>query len=69
MTKTGTCKWFNDAKGFGFLIPADGSAEVFVHYTAIQDDGDRRSLTEGQSVRFDVEPTPKGLRAAHVQPI
>jgi len=59
--------------GFEFFLFAgddgDLSAEVFVHYTAIQDDGDRRSLTEGQSVRFDVEPTPKGLRAAHVQPI
>jgi cold shock protein len=63
MTK-GTVKWFNDSKGFGFLASEDGE-DVFVHHTSITGSG-FKSLTEGQAVTFDVEKTPKGLRAINV---
>jgi CspA family cold shock protein len=64
---TGTVKWFNESKGFGFIAPSDGSADVFVHFSAIQGDG-FKTLVEGQTVEFEVEQGPKGLQAARVMP-
>jgi CspA family cold shock protein len=61
----GTVKWFNDAKGFGFISRANGD-DVFVHYSAIKTDG-FRSLQEGQAVQFDVVKGPKGWQAENVQ--
>ena len=57
----GTVKWFNDAKGFGFITQDDGGEDVFCHHSAIQADG-FRSLSEGQKVEFEVKRGPKGLR-------
>ena len=63
--ETGTVKWFNDAKGFGFISRGNGP-DVFVHHTAIAADG-FRSLAEGDKVVFDVVQGPKGLQAANVR--
>jgi CspA family cold shock protein len=67
MATTGTVKWFNDSKGFGFISPKDGSADVFVHHSAIQGSG-FKSLAEGQEVTFDTQQGPKGPSAANVNP-
>ena len=64
----GTVKWFNAEKGFGFIAQADGGADVFVHYTAIQADG-YRSLEENQRVEFDIVQGPKGPQADNVRPV
>jgi len=64
---TGTVKWFNESKGFGFISPADGGDDVFVHFRAIVGDG-FKTLSEGQTVSYQVETGPKGLQAAQVQP-
>lgn len=62
----GTVKWFNDAKGFGFVTPEDGGEDLFVHFSAIQGDG-FKTLKEGQTVEFEVVKGPKGLQAANVR--
>ena len=62
---TGTVKWFNESKGFGFIAPSDGSADVFVHFSAIEGSG-FKTLAEGQQVSFETETGPKGPQATKV---
>jgi CspA family cold shock protein len=62
---TGVVKWFNAEKGFGFISPEDGSADVFAHFSAINSGG-FRSLEENQRVQFEVQQGPKGLQAANI---
>ncbi|TQK71739.1 MULTISPECIES: cold-shock protein [unclassified Nocardioides] len=64
----GTVKWFNSEKGFGFIAPADGTPDVFVHFSAIQGSG-YKSLDENQQVEFDVTQGPKGPQAENVRAI
>jgi CspA family cold shock protein len=64
---TGTVKWFNDAKGFGFITPEDGSKDLFVHFSAIQGGG-FKTLKENDKVQFDVTQGPKGAQATNVRP-
>jgi len=68
MRTTGTVKWFNDAKGFGFITPSNGERDCFVHYSAIQGDG-FKSLTEGAEVEFDMVEGEKGPAAENVAPL
>lgn len=63
--RTGIVKWFNDAKGFGFITPEDGGEDIFVHYSSIKGSG-RRTLVEGQKVTFEEQRGPKGLSATQV---
>jgi CspA family cold shock protein len=63
---TGTVKWFNESKGFGFISPSDGSPDVFVHFSAIANNGGYRTLKEGQPVNYEVEKGPKGPQASNV---
>jgi CspA family cold shock protein len=63
---TGRVKWFNDAKGFGFITPDDGSKDVFVHFSAIQSGGDFKTLAEGDRVQFEVVTADKGPAAENV---
>ena len=62
---TGQVKWFNESKGFGFISPADGSKDVFVHFSAISGDG-FKTLGEGQKVEFSIQDSPRGPAAADV---
>jgi len=62
---TGTVKWFNEAKGFGFISQDEGGDDVFVHFNAIQSTG-FKTLNEGQAVTYEIEKGPKGLQAANV---
>jgi len=64
----GTVKWFNDAKGFGFITPDDGGKDLFAHFSEIKANG-FRSLQEGQKVEFVVKQGPKGPQAAEIRPI
>ena len=65
---TGTVKWFNDAKGFGFITPDGGGKDVFAHFSAIQANG-FKSLKENQRVSFEVTQGPKGAQASNIRPI
>ena len=64
----GTVKWFNPDKGYGFIAPDDGSADVFAHFSAINSTG-FRSLNEGDKVSYEVQQGPKGLQAANIRPL
>ena len=61
---TGTVKWFNESKGFGFITQDEGGADVFVHFSAIQGNG-FKTLAEGQKVSYDIQQGPKGPQAAN----
>jgi cold shock protein len=63
---TGTVKWFNDAKGYGFITPDEGGEDLFAHFSAIQMNG-FKTLKEGQKVTFDVVQGPKGKQASNIQ--
>ncbi|WP_227731922.1 transcription antiterminator/RNA stability regulator CspE [Yersinia proxima] len=63
--KTGQVKWFNEAKGFGFITPHDGGKDVFVHFSAIATDG-FKTLAEGQRVEYTIQDSPRGPAAANV---
>lgn len=65
---TGQVKWFNNAKGFGFILPDDGGDDLFAHYSAISMEG-YKTLKAGQAVSFDVIEGPKGLHAANIVPM
>ena len=64
--KTGTVKWFNDAKGFGFIKPDEGGSDLFAHFSAINANG-FKSLKEGQKISFEVVQGPKGQQASNIQ--
>jgi CspA family cold shock protein len=63
---SGVVKWFNNAKGYGFVTPNEGEDDVFVHFSAIEMDG-YKTLKEGQAVEFDIEQGPKGLHAQNLK--
>ncbi|KFZ38635.1 stationary phase/starvation inducible regulatory protein CspD [Shewanella mangrovi] len=65
---SGTVKWFNNAKGFGFICPDQGGEDVFAHYSTIEMDG-YRTLKAGQPVEFEVEKGPKGMHASQISPV
>jgi cold shock protein len=65
---TGTVKWFNDSKGFGFITPDKGGDDLFAHFSEIRSDG-FKTLAENQKVSFETKQGPKGLQAANIKPL
>jgi len=65
---TGTVKWFNATKGYGFITPSDGGDDVFAHFSAIEMDG-YKTLKEGQRVEYEVQQGPKGPQASHIRAV
>jgi len=65
--QTGTVKWFDDGKGFGFIAPADGSKDLFAHHSEIRNNGGFRTLAEGATVEFEVKDGPKGPQASNIR--
>jgi CspA family cold shock protein len=65
---TGIVKWFNDAKGFGFITPDEGGEDLFAHFSEIRGDG-FKSLQESQRVSFEAKKGPKGMQAGNIQPL
>lgn len=65
--QTGTVKWFNDGKGFGFITPENGGKDLFAHFSEIRNEGGFRTLAENQRVEFEVKEGPKGLQAANIR--
>jgi len=63
---TGTVKWFNSSKGYGFISPNSGGDDIFAHFSAIEMEG-YKTLREGQNVEFEIQEGPKGLQAAHIR--
>ena len=66
--QTGTVKWFNDAKGFGFIAPDDDGEDLFAHFSEVKSEG-FKSLSDGQKVSFEVKQGPKGKQAANIKPL
>jgi CspA family cold shock protein len=66
-TQTGTVKWFDDGKGFGFITPEDGSKDLFAHFSEIRNEGGFKSLKENERVEFEVKQGQKGLQAANIR--
>jgi CspA family cold shock protein len=68
MATTGTVKWFNASKGYGFISPNEGGDDVFAHFSAIEMDG-YKTLKEGQKVEFEIQQGPKGLQATRIKSV
>ena len=66
-TQTGTVKWFDEGKGYGFIQPDDGGKDLFAHHSEIKNNGGFRTLAEGAQVEFEVKQGPKGLQAANIR--
>jgi CspA family cold shock protein len=67
--ETGTVKWFDDGKGFGFITPSNGGKDLFAHHSEIKNSGGFRSLAEGAKVEFETKQGPKGLQASNIKPL
>jgi cold shock protein len=68
-TQTGTVKWFNDTKGYGFIAPDGGGKDLFAHFRQIQGEGQHKTLRENERVEFTVAQGPKGLEAANIRQV